>query len=734
MLIRKNLATNIIWFLFVILTFCMLLVTSSGIAARMGHEGDILFIGISYFIVFLGALAIFGISFLVKKITFNTSISNVKETSGFLEFLYVLFVAILLVMIRFIYLVNAGDNSLNDMNYYKMALSGNFTAASDISPLAYTYVRFLSYIFTSYGTNKSLGFYSQIIFHLIIFLCIYFTLKYLIDRVAAVFGSASFVFLSYNIEEVGELNPGAFLNAVFSISFLLLIYACYLSYRNRLNRIKLFVYFIISGIFAGFFAYLDFAGIAYTIVGIIYIIFLRASNRNRKIYSPKLQIPLFIFGSLIGFIACYLIRGIIDNTSFVELILKDYNFSLYNFALNFYIDSPAYGTYFSAFILGLSILWIFRIFSIERDYGSPVILFAFIVALLSLFSLSRDGYVPLMTLIYIHLAVYGFKSLGNNTITDIDIALIESETISIDERIKEENKDTVKDQDKIKLKERKKELQEIKKKEKESKMQKNVTSGINTTLTLSDKEFEDSELDFVKRMNEKIDKDSLSKKESPAISVSPVVPVNPVTPEPVPAVNLQVTENHVLQDKPAESAVTQTNYNPVLGKPVFNSNTVNSNQTNSIQDNNTNNTTNSPIVVNNTVAEPVIKNDIVNNVDDNTENRKIVSVLSNDAKKFGKRMDYRTAIVKSSNSVTVSNAINETKPDSAPNDVAVKTNNETVNNQTVVKQQKVEFIKNPLPVPPKRIPREMDFDIIPAESDMHFDIVDLKNKDFFDIN
>lgn len=43
-------------------------------------------------------------------------------------------------------------------------------------------------------------------------------------------------------------------------------------------------------------------------------------------------------------------------------------------------------------------------------------------------------------------------------------------------------------------------------------------------------------------------------------------------------------------------------------------------------------------------------------------------------------------------------------------------------------------IHNPLPTPKKRVPKEMEFDIEPSEYEMHFDLVELNGKDFFDIN
>ena len=48
-------------------------------------------------------------------------------------------------------------------------------------------------------------------------------------------------------------------------------------------------------------------------------------------------------------------------------------------------------------------------------------------------------------------------------------------------------------------------------------------------------------------------------------------------------------------------------------------------------------------------------------------------------------------------------------------------------------EEPVKLIENPLPTPKKHVPKEMDFDIEPDPDHMHFDVVDMKGKDFFDI-
>ena len=48
-------------------------------------------------------------------------------------------------------------------------------------------------------------------------------------------------------------------------------------------------------------------------------------------------------------------------------------------------------------------------------------------------------------------------------------------------------------------------------------------------------------------------------------------------------------------------------------------------------------------------------------------------------------------------------------------------------------EEEPKLIENPLPTPKKHVPKEMDFDLEPDADQLHFDVVDMKGKDFFDI-
>ena len=110
-----------------------------------------------------------------------------------------------------------------------------------------------------------------------------------------------------------------------------------------------------------------------------------------------------------------------------------------------------------------------------------------------------------------------------------------------------------------------------------------------------------------------------------------------------------------------------------------------------------------------------VKEEVIQSPDSESEEKQTASgpkpetKLMNPSLKYGKRMDYKTA--------KVSNGRQTGSLD-----------------LSLSGQEKTSKIPNPLPTPKKRVPRELEFDIEPSMFEMHFDLVDLDGKDFFDIN
>lgn len=111
----------------------------------------------------------------------------------------------------------------------------------------------------------------------------------------------------------------------------------------------------------------------------------------------------------------------------------------------------------------------------------------------------------------------------------------------------------------------------------------------------------------------------------------------------------------------------------------------------------------------------------------------------NPALKYGRRMDYKTAKVNDKQTKDLNLSLSSPAPS-----VSSKHSKEQEEPKSALELElealeaaagkSPQPIHNPLPTPKKRVPKEMEFDIEPPDYAMHFDLVDLHGKDFFDIN
>lgn len=108
----------------------------------------------------------------------------------------------------------------------------------------------------------------------------------------------------------------------------------------------------------------------------------------------------------------------------------------------------------------------------------------------------------------------------------------------------------------------------------------------------------------------------------------------------------------------------------------------------------------------------------------------------NPALKYGRRMDYKTAKVNDKQIKDLN--LSMSSPPQTPANNHQKEPKSALELELEALEAKEasasSMIPNPLPTPKKRVPREMEFDIEPPEYAMHFDLVDMNGKDFFDIN
>lgn len=108
----------------------------------------------------------------------------------------------------------------------------------------------------------------------------------------------------------------------------------------------------------------------------------------------------------------------------------------------------------------------------------------------------------------------------------------------------------------------------------------------------------------------------------------------------------------------------------------------------------------------------------------------------NPALKYGRRMDYKTAKVNDKQIRDLNLSMPSPPPPPANNHQKEPKSTPELELEALEGKEAStsSMIPNPLPTPKKRVPREMEFDIEPPEYAMHFDLVDMNGKDYFDIN
>lgn len=106
----------------------------------------------------------------------------------------------------------------------------------------------------------------------------------------------------------------------------------------------------------------------------------------------------------------------------------------------------------------------------------------------------------------------------------------------------------------------------------------------------------------------------------------------------------------------------------------------------------------------------------------------------NPALKYGRRMDYKTAKVNDKQTKDLNLSLSSLPPSNSKQKEPKSALELELEALEAKEASTSSMIPNPLPTPKKRVPKEMEFDIEPPEYAMHFDLVDMNGKDYFDIN
>lgn len=680
MAIKKSKFSYFVWFLFLIISFGMIYQSSYGISSKFENAGDMVFLGASFGAIIFVIIFILILSNLINRIK-KGKVSLNNESFAFMQILYLLFGIVLLVMTRVIYITFSGNGIVGDNFIYECANKKMDVRPADTSVGVAAYTRLIRFLLFNIGSKNIVVSYFNIAIQIITFICIFFLVKNMIGTLAAAVASSIYIFVPTIFTNINAVDTQNLIIMLIMLSMSLFACVCRGLNSKKYDVKKIMIYSLLSGLFAGVAGFFNIQGLLLIVFSISLAAIIKL-DKDSKIKALHISL-LFIAGMIISYGVCMYLEASSWHVNVFDMVTCEYKnmFSAIDFNENFV--SPGYEDYLSVILIAFSSLYLFRIFNINRDLGSYYIFYCILVSLVSVFNIgsANSGYI--ITSLWCVLCGIGFASLSNVTYEDA-VSVIESKALSESNTDKKTVADNKADSSSLK----------------ESSLKENEKMEKDTSIN-------NIELDFLKEKSEQslviIKEGDVDSKPSRIFSAD----------------ELEVNdEDENGSDSADELMDISSNIN--VG-----------------------NTEDTSTLESSTETEEIKKEAV--------EVQKPADVVIPTVK-YGRRMDYKTAIVKSSSNhssldklSTVNNAIkdniinkpvnNSSQADIESSDVKtdiIKNDVSIIKNDTV--NDKSKPIHNPLPVPKKTISREMDFDVIPSSLDMHFDIVDMKGKDFFDIN
>lgn len=822
MKIYKNAFSYITWFLFLIVTFFTLLVTSEGITTKYNKSDDILFMGIVFFAVIIVACLVLGFNYLLNKIFANRNPFS-KDATPYVSGVILFFIVVLGFMTRFIYLVMNDISLSGTTTLYYYTLGGYYDLALEQSPLNALYSRILQILFSLFGEQITTAVYFNIILDVCAVVITFFIVRKLTNNIYGMFSALIVSFLPYNIHEILAVSAGKLYVLIISSALLTMIYGVSKLLSPSENKGNAYVVLTVSGLLSGLAYVCDVASFS-LLIAFICLNLGVAINSEEKTVNKLYGYVAYIISSIISFVAFSYILILGTGFSLKDFIVDIYVFGLKNVAFNMYVTSPAYGTYGSILLVGLSILWLIRFFMIKDDICSFIIIISATCGLLSLLGLERASYNMIITYLWCVSAVFGVYTFSTKAVSNAKD--------NRNSNLSQEGEVFKKKNDSIKL----------------------YGNSANHSTKSDDalqraKELEAS-LDFLKKAHEPnsnnksdiintVSNDNISPEEAKQLAENSAEMTARINQANKPlnrsfrSMNYKTAVVNKYNEAPEkEKAPVSANLDEVvtvaghtvtkgeLYSTMFGTNSSDE-KANSNEDvkANSDNVQNVPIMP--ASEENVTKVDVTEDLKTIENNKSTIAnnQVSDDvprqpsmSTRYGRRMDYKTAVVVSNNNLDLTQKINsdekleKTNNPELSNDknedssninrnqivaeIAVEKINETneidnkaknvndkhnasslndhdkqlqdvsdTNNESDTKtvndsenkldtttnpekdkmsnsdtEKKVTLIHNPLPTPKKHVAKELDFDIEPQVSDMHFDIVNLTGKDFFDIN
>lgn len=820
MTIRKNKFSYFAWILFLIAGFYTLFVSSFGIAQFLGKEDGVWSVIVFVATIVVGILLLFLLRSLVKVL------ENKLEPSGpmslFAEGIGLFFLIVVAFVTRFLYITYFDDSAITDLSMLSLAQNKDSAELLEISIGTFLYAKILSVALMLFGIKAEAGMYLNLFLQVLIVFLIYFSFRFYFNKFTAFLASGVYSFLPPFLSELTVISPEILLTLSHAVGFFAFYAVISSFYQKKKTGSGLLMAYLFAGICIGLTLSLDISGLALLFMSFVYLFMAKKKYDSEN--KTGLGIVLVLLSAIVVWCLLLFAKSSVLSISFLDLLKEEYvaPFTALNFNLK--MATPGYGSFYSLVFTIPVVFLVIRFFQMDRDYYSSNYIFIFVLSLISLFQVTSYEYSSLSNYVWLFITVYGLLALASQNVIEAvapenNVSSKETNNASLQKTTQPSAQTPKTKAAPVPVGKGFAQKEGVKESDKSTKTNaSNHTNSENRATTNADTKQLESQLEFLQKKTADTQKEA----ENKALSETEKEPAATVAQgNRAPMGNAQVNVRQSMVDNRWGHVAQpmQQNNEIQAAQPMPENQQANNGQSTQEKQlvSNYQNTQEKQAEVNagSTPANTVLKQETKEMTEAGNANQQTLQnqetnlpqTKENDAAapsqvpvkpvmKYGRRMDYKTAVVSSprgipstnssapkapvtiqnqSNEVTVSVA-NEEKAKTIPaqtapalTPVSDNTNHTPVNvtektmitgesqaNAGTTKQDvsasrkendkkenaavtptakpPVREIHNPLPTPKKHVAKDMDFDYQPPSADMHFDLVDLRGRDYFDIN
>lgn len=433
MLIKKTWLSYVFWGLFSIILFVSVAFGAIQIATVQNSNDFFTPLLMNYGISIGSVLIAFGLvivydKFLKEKLDFSEFKSNKYLEIGAL-FLLLLVAA----LIRLILIVSTGSDYAGDTTYFDAAVTSGYTPLKTFSNAPYLYVNILGFLLKFLGNKLYVAFAFNAVIQLALIVFIFWYLSMAVGKIAAFIAVALASFLPGSFNQILNIDSDLMFVLFVCIYLLGLTLICEANKAGVIKDKWQTLFYILLGVLGGFVCFLDILGCSLVIITIVAYALNRYEDKWLPIQSSVYQIAWTIVSLIITLGVCLWfipLNGIVDSVE--AIVAYGFQFVPSN-GFNLSIVTPNAGFYDSYALFALCAIWLIVFLKSKFDKAFPLTVLIVFATLFVVLGFDRGAYTSLISFAYVCMGSIGICSIGAFVSVD--------ETISVESKKKELEKD-----------------------------------------------------------------------------------------------------------------------------------------------------------------------------------------------------------------------------------------------------------------------------------------------------